>query len=151
MSELHGLGFKNVKVTKLLWRGSFVLLLYPQLPLFKTWKGGVLHLLRRPTSDFDTNCNIKIYLFISLNLDFTKSDENFTFFQIFSFFFRNPFLCPCPKALIIKFSLCCNFALNSSGHGIPMSHFYTPWKRQKTFGFLTFSGGIEMGHWTKMG
>ena len=28
-----------------------------------------------------------------------------------------------------------------------MSYFYTPWKRQKTFGFLTFSGGIEMGHW----
>ena len=36
-------------------------------------------------------------------------------------------------------------------HFSPMSHFYTPWKRQKTIGFLTFSGGIEMGHWTKMG
>ena len=33
----------------------------------------------------------------------------------------------------------------------PMSHFYTPWKRQKTYGFLTFLGGIEMWHWTKMG
>ena len=32
-----------------------------------------------------------------------------------------------------------------------MFHFYTPWKRQKTFGFLTFSEGIEMWHWTKMG
>ena len=32
-----------------------------------------------------------------------------------------------------------------------VSHFYTPWKRQKTFGFLTFSGGIEIWHWTKMG
>ena len=32
-----------------------------------------------------------------------------------------------------------------------MSHFYSPWKRQKTIGFLTFSGGIEMWHWTKMG
>ena len=30
-----------------------------------------------------------------------------------------------------------------------MSHFYTPWKRQKTIGFLTFSGGIEMYYWTK--
>ena len=28
-------------------------------------------------------------------------------------------------------------------HFSPVSHFYTPWKRQKTFGFLTFSGGIE--------
>ena len=36
-------------------------------------------------------------------------------------------------------------------HFSPVSHFYTPWKRQKTFGFLTFSGGIEMWHWTKMG
>ena len=29
-------------------------------------------------------------------------------------------------------------------HFSPVSHFYTPWKRQKTYGFLTFSGGIEM-------
>ena len=31
-----------------------------------------------------------------------------------------------------------------------MFHFYNPGKRQKTFGFLTFSGGIEMEHWAKM-
>ena len=35
-------------------------------------------------------------------------------------------------------------------HFSPVSHIYTPWKRQKTKGFLTFSGGIEMWHWTKM-
>ena len=35
-------------------------------------------------------------------------------------------------------------------HFDPMLHFYTPWKRQKTIGFLTFSGGIEMWHWTKI-
>ena len=29
-------------------------------------------------------------------------------------------------------------------HFSPVSHFDTPWKRQKT-------GGIEMWHWTKMG
>ena len=34
---------------------------------------------------------------------------------------------------------------------VPMSHFYTPWKRQKTYGFRTFSGGIEMWRWTKNG
>ena len=28
-----------------------------------------------------------------------------------------------------------------------MSHFYTPWKRQKTKGFLKFSGGIDIWHW----
>ena len=36
-------------------------------------------------------------------------------------------------------------------HFNPVLHFYTPWKRQKTKGFLTFSGGAEMWHWTKMG
>ena len=36
-------------------------------------------------------------------------------------------------------------------HFSPVSHFYTPWKRQKTFGFLTFSGGIEMWGWAKIG
>ena len=36
-------------------------------------------------------------------------------------------------------------------HFRPMFHFYTPWKHQKTGGFLMFSGGIEMEHWLKMG
>ena len=29
-------------------------------------------------------------------------------------------------------------------HFSPVSHFYTPWKSQKTKGFLTFLGGIEL-------
>ena len=33
-----------------------------------------------------------------------------------------------------------------STHFSPMSHFYTPWKSQKTYGFPKYSGGIEMGH-----
>ena len=36
-------------------------------------------------------------------------------------------------------------------HFSPVSHFYTPWKRQQNKGFLTFSGGMELWHWTKMG
>ena len=36
-------------------------------------------------------------------------------------------------------------------HFSPVSDFYTPWKSQKTFGFLTFPRGIEIWHWTKMG
>ena len=32
-------------------------------------------------------------------------------------------------------------------HFSPVSHFHTSWKHQKTKGFLTFSGGIEM--WLK--
>ena len=35
-------------------------------------------------------------------------------------------------------------------HFSPVSRVHNPWKRQKTIGFLTFSGGIEMWHWTKM-
>ena len=31
-------------------------------------------------------------------------------------------------------------------HFSPMFHFYTPWKHQKTFVFLTFSGSIEKQH-----
>ena len=29
-------------------------------------------------------------------------------------------------------------------------HFYTPWKHQKAYGFLIFSGGIEVEHWLKI-
>ena len=36
-------------------------------------------------------------------------------------------------------------------HFSSMSQFYNPWKHQKTTGFLTYSGGIEMWHWTKVG
>ena len=32
-----------------------------------------------------------------------------------------------------------------------MIYFYTPWKRQKIFGFLTFSGAVEMQYSAKMG
>ena len=35
-------------------------------------------------------------------------------------------------------------------HFSPMFYFYTPWKRQKTFDFLTFSMVIDMKHWFKM-
>ena len=27
-----------------------------------------------------------------------------------------------------------------------MFHFYTPWKHQKTFGFLMFSGDVKLEH-----
>ena len=36
-------------------------------------------------------------------------------------------------------------------HFSAMFHFYTPSKRQKTKVFLTFSWGIEMEHWAKIG
>ena len=35
------------------------------------------------------------------------------------------------------------FSIKDSFSKSEQIRFYTPWKRQKTFGFLTFSGGIE--------
>ena len=32
-----------------------------------------------------------------------------------------------------------------------MFHYYTPRKRQKTFGVETFLGGVKVEHWLKMG
>ena len=43
-----------------------------------------------------------------------------------------------------------NFVPNLT-HFSPVFHFYTPWKRHKTFGFLMSSGDIEMEHSTEMG
>ena len=53
------------------------------------------------------------------------------------------------KLLLIRLSFQAEF--RDLTHFNPMFHFYTPWKRQKIFGFLTFSGGIELKHWAKMG
>ena len=39
----------------------------------------------------------------------------------------------------------------------PMFYFYSPWKRHKSSGFMTFSGGVEVEHlgetgcWREMG
>ena len=41
--------------------------------------------------------------------------------------------------------------LHASTHFSPIFYIYTPWKRQKTKGFLMFSGGVEMKLWAKMG
>ena len=35
-------------------------------------------------------------------------------------------------------------------HFSPQHRFSTPWKRHKTFDFLTFSEGIKMGDWAKI-
>ena len=40
--------------------------------------------------------------------------------------------------------------MNGLTHFSQLFHLYTPLKRQKTFGFLTFSGVIELEHWAKM-
>ena len=54
------------------------------------------------------------------------------------------------KQIIFDYQRCLNVKMTLTNIS-PMSHFYTPWKRQKTVGFLTFSASIDMWHWTKMG
>ena len=44
-----------------------------------------------------------------------------------------------------------HFSEQAVTHFMPLVSFYIPWKHQKTFGFLIFSGGIERGHWHEMG
>ena len=36
-------------------------------------------------------------------------------------------------------------------HFLPMYPIYTPWKHQKTKGFLVFWGDIKWEHWPEMG
>ena len=45
----------------------------------------------------------------------------------------------------------CNLIRVFLTHFWPMFSFYTPWKHQKTSGFLVFSGGIKWEHWREMG
>ena len=86
--------------------------------------------------------------------------EHFSFVWFFLWGYWNVFpekllLLNCFKwAISRKKNIYCNkiismiYFLNHYG---PMFYFYTQWKYQKTFGFLTFSRGIEMKHWAKMG
>ena len=54
-----------------------------------------------------------------------------------------------PGILLSKASY--NLVLIVLTHFTPMFHFYTPNKRQRTFGFRMFSGDAKMEHWAKMG
>ena len=73
------------------------------------------------------------------------------FEPIMSLFFRDYY--PCSTMCVLN----CWWCGSSSSfwqfltHFSAVSHFYTPWKRHKTIGFLVFSGGVEIRHWTKMG
>ena len=56
---------------------------------------------------------------------------------------------PCERAIkteIHKTSIYTMF-MSVLTHFSLMFHSYTPWKRKKIKGFLTFPGGIEMEHW----
>ena len=86
-----------------------------------------------------------------INMDISKNDVNghVFFFDGHSFFFSLR-----RYILFLTTDLCLSAAAFINcyfTHFSPIFHFYTLWKRQKTCGFLTFSGGIEMEYCSKMG
>ena len=75
-----------------------------------------------------------------------------------SFYALNSEVTACTSSSEQLHITCCKVVRNTNvrvccqlTHFQPMSHFYTPWKDQKTGGFLIFSGGIEVEHWLKIG
>ena len=46
---------------------------------------------------------------------------------------------------------CCKEVVKKLSHFKSLFYFLTPWKRQKTSDFLTYSEGTEMEHWLEMG
>ena len=85
---------------------------------------------------------------------YTKASFTKYFFKV-DLKFSKLFLTFLPSSLLVtlKKTLHCHFQRSRflSTHFSLMYHFYIPWKRQKTKGFLTFSRGIEMEHWGNMG
>ena len=58
----------------------------------------------------------------------------------------------CKLSWLINFTCQLDLVVkNSINPFYPIFYFYTPWKYQKTFRFLTFSGGIEIEHWPIIG
>ena len=60
--------------------------------------------------------------------------------ELFLFIFRN-----LDKSLRKRYLVQLNVLFTCLIHSLPMFSFYTPWKHQKTKGFLIFSGGCKMG------
>ena len=99
--------------------------------------------------------------FVQEVLKTTKArfELNLNMFFAFDKFLWTIFINSYEVEKLVKRNCCVNYARirvftdphSPISHFSPVSHFYTPWKRQKNKGFLTFSGGIEMRHWTKMG
>ena len=94
--------------------------------------------------NFDNNVNINITVFIIL------SQKNPYIFS--------PCSCISPASILNEVAIIriapkrrslyihASFVLCCLTHFSQIFHFYNPWKS----GFLTFLGGIEMEHWTKM-
>ena len=104
----------------------------------------------RLVASFNSFCN-----FFQRRIAIAFMDANpYLVFLVFNLVTRKP------KQILLKLfysSLIISFIIEGRKnrfrltHFRPMFPFYIHWKRQKTEGYLTFSGGIETEHWPKMG
>ena len=98
----------------------------------------------------------KVFLKISQNSQENTLAEVFfcEFCEIFkNIYFYRTSLVPASERLPPQKQICRTEEVHSVllitiTHFSSMFHFSTPWKLYKTFGFVTFSGGRKMEHWT---
>ena len=88
-------------------------------------------------------------------LDVWHGAHNFYNIYYISVYFENVVVCIDPlrwyNLLITLLIILHQFCSHHLFHSIKMFHFYTPRKCQKISVFLTFSGGIKVGHRQEMG
>ena len=88
-------------------------------------------------------------------LDVWHGSHNFYNIYYISVYFENVVVCIDPlrwyNLLITLLIILHQFCSHHLFHSIKMFHFYTPRKCQKISVFLTFSGGIKVGHQQEMG
>ena len=86
---------------------------------------------------------------------FSKCDQIHSFLRIWSHLLKKPLMenfilwAGWMLWLLLTMSTCNNFIIPKcfQAHFMPLFSFYTPWKLQKTIGFLMFQRGIERNHW----
>ena len=88
-------------------------------------------------------------------LDVWHGSHNFYNIYYISVYFENVVVCIDPlrwyNLLITLLIILHQFCSHHLFHSIKMFHFYTPRKYQKISVFLTFSGGVKVGHRQEMG
>ena len=95
------------------------------------------------TSNFEKSLLEKLLMFLEALIQ-----PQFKIVCIFGKFAFN--LWSIEKSFLFENDISLKEALHCLTHFQPMFHLYTPWKHQKMYGFLMFSGSIEVEHWLKM-
>ena len=83
--------------------------------------------------EWSFHCSCRKYILFSVYL----IDWFFSFTNIHTIFHKQRFFSTPPHCCLIHF--------------MPLISFDTPWKHQKTSGFLMFSGGMKRDQWHEMG